>query len=190
MQREDGSFRKLRKSHNEPGEAHELTFTCYKRLPLLSKNRTRVWFVDALDRARARWKFDLWAYVIMPEHAHVLLVPCEQDYDVSLILKAIKQSVARRAIQFLRDEAPGWLEHLAVPTSKEETEYRFWQAGGGYDRNIDQARTAWNSVEYIHRNPVRRGLVQTPGEWEWSSARWYAGEANVRLMMDGNPPRP
>jgi putative transposase len=189
MRREDGSYRKVRKSVNEPGDAHELTFTCYKRLPLLSKDRTRLWFVNALDQARDRWKFDLWAYVIMPEHAHVLLAPREAEYDISLILKAIKQSVARRAIDFLRAEGRDWLEHLAVPTSKDVTEYRFWQAGGGYDRNIDQARTAWNSVEYIHRNPVRRGLVRAPCEWEWSSARWYAGEADVRLRMDGIPPR-
>ena len=190
MQQEDGRFRKLRKSCNEPGDAHELTFTCYKRLPLLSKDRTRLWFIGALEQARSRWRFDLWAYVIMPEHAHVLLLPRETDYDVSLFLKAIKQSVARRAIQFLRDGAPQWLERLTVPTSKGVTEYRFWEAGGGYDRNIEQARTAWNSVQYIYRNPVRRGLVQSPCEWEWSSARWYEGQGSVRLRMDGNPPRP
>ncbi|HEY7117221.1 MAG TPA: hypothetical protein VH475_11575, partial [Tepidisphaeraceae bacterium] len=81
-----------------------------------------------------------------------------------------------------------WLEHLAVPTSKAETEYRFWQAGGGYDRNIERVATAWNSVDYIHNNPVRRGLVRTPCEWEWSSARFYAGHASAHLKMDGNPP--
>ena len=164
MQRDDGSYRKTRVSVNEPGHVHELTFTCYKRLPLLNRDRTRRWFVAALDRARTRLKFDLWAYVIMPEHAHVLLLPRDPVYDVALILKSIKQSVARRAIQFLRDEAPEWMPRLAVPTSKSVTEHRFWQAGGGYDRNIDHVKTAWSSVEYIHRNPVRRGLVHTPCE--------------------------
>jgi putative transposase len=188
MKREDGSYRKLRKSINEIGHAHELTFSCYKRFPLLSKDRTREWFIEALQRARSRWKFDLWAYVIMLEHAHVLLLPREDDYDISMIVKAIKQSVARKALEFLRMNSPGWLERLAVSTSKAQVEYRFWEAGGGYDRNIDRAPTAWKSVEYLHNNPVRRGLVSTAIEWEWSSARFYAGEKNARLAMDGRPP--
>jgi putative transposase len=181
--------RKTRQSYNEPGHVHELTFSCYKRLPLLSRDRTRIWFINALDRARRNWRFDLWAYVIMPEHAHVLLLPCKDDYDISTILKSIKQSVARRAISHLRDESPKWLVNLKVPSSSPEPEYRFWEAGGGYDRNIVIAETAWFAVDYLHRNPVRRKLVSDPLEWEWSSARWYAGHSDVRLAMDGGPPR-
>src|SRR3954454_24786902 len=124
MKREDGSYRKLRKSINETGHAHELTFSCYKRLPLLSKDRTREWFIEALRRARSRWKFDLWAYVIMPEHSHVLLLPREDDYDISMIVKAIKQSVARKALDFLRINSPDWLTRLAVPTFKQQVEHR------------------------------------------------------------------
>ena len=45
----DGRVRKRRESSNEPGQAHELTFSCYRRMPLLSKDRTRQWLVDALD---------------------------------------------------------------------------------------------------------------------------------------------
>ena len=106
MEREDGSFRKLRKSFNIPGQAHELTFSCYKRLPLLCKDRTRKWFIESLQRARHRWKFELWGYVIMPEHAHVLLIPRNDDYDISQIIKAIKLSVARKALDYLRSHHP------------------------------------------------------------------------------------
>ena len=66
-------------------------------------------------------------------------------------------------------------------------EYRFWQQGGGYDRNFDNVAAAWASVEYIHRNPVRRGLVDCPTDWTWSSARWYAGLDGVLIEMDGCP---
>src|SRR3954453_15011020 len=129
MKREDGRYRKLRKTINEAGHAHEVTFSYYKRLPLLSKDRTREWFIEALRRAQSRWKFDLWAYVIMPEHAHVLLLPCEDDYDISMIVKAIKQSVARKALEFLRINSPEWLARLAAPTSNQQVEHRFWEAG-------------------------------------------------------------
>ena len=61
---------------------------------------------------------------------------------------------------------------------------RFWQPGGGYDRNITSMATLRAIIDYIHANPVRRGLVATAEDWEWSSARWYARFQPVRLEMD------
>ncbi len=184
----DGKVRKIRSTIEEPGHAHELTFSCYRRWPLLNKDRTRLWFVEALDRARRKLDFELWAYVVMPEHVHVLLLPRSADYQMALIMKAIKQSVSRRAMRFLRAHAPHWLEQLRVTRLSGRSEYRFWQQGGGYDRNFAKATAAWASVEYIHNNPVRRGLVACPTEWPWSSARSYAGTEDVVLAMDGCPP--
>ncbi len=61
---------------------------------------------------------------------------------------------------------------------------RFWQPGGGYDRNITSTKVLRAVIDYIHANPVRRGLVSAAEEWEWSSARWYAGRRPVKLEMD------
>ena len=61
---------------------------------------------------------------------------------------------------------------------------RFWQPGSGYDRNVVEMRAARNQIEYFHANPVRRGLVERPEDWEWSSARWYAGIRPVVLELD------
>ena len=190
MYRPDGSVRRTRRSINEPGHAHELTFSCHRRWPLLSKDRTRQWFVEALDQARQRWAFELWAYVIMPEHAHILLWPTQPDYEMEHILKAIKLSVSRRATIFLRHNAPQWLDRLAVRRPDGRIEHRFWEQGGGYDRNVYREDAAWNSVHYLHNNPVRRGLVATPTEWRWSSARWYEGLDDVALAMDNHPEYP
>jgi putative transposase len=71
---------------NEPGHAHELTFSCYRRLPLLARDRTRVWLAEAIAAARARQQFELWAYVFMPEHVHPLVYPRRRDYQISSIL--------------------------------------------------------------------------------------------------------
>jgi putative transposase len=184
-----GNVHKQRRTFNEAGHAHELTFTCHRRLPLLSKDRTRNWFIESLDQARRNWEFDLWAYVVMPEHAHVLILPRRDDYDIASILKSIKQPVARRAANYLREHAPQWLEKLKVVRPTGRTELRFWQQGGGYDRNIIESKTAWHSVEYIHLNPVRRGLANHPTEWTWSSARAYAGLDGVLLDVE-RPPDP
>ena len=63
-----------------PGHAHELTFTCFHGLPLLSRDRARQWLVDAIGRARDRHEFDIWAYVIMPEHVHLLVFHLGKSY--------------------------------------------------------------------------------------------------------------
>ena len=62
------------------------------------------------------------------------------------------------------------------------------RVGGGYDRNINDLRTREWMIDYIHANPVRRDLIQRVVEWEWSSARWYAGMRPVRLEMDRTLP--
>jgi ABC-type glycerol-3-phosphate transport system permease component len=98
MRLPDGRVRKLRRSSEDPGCAHELTFSCYQRLPLLGRDRTRMWFVDALDAARRRHSLELWGYVIMPEHVHVLFVPLDPAYRIRGVLQSIKQPVMRLAL--------------------------------------------------------------------------------------------
>jgi hypothetical protein len=67
-------IKKLR-IYDEPGQAPFLIFSCYRRLPLLSKDRSRRWFGDALAPARLKHGFELWAWVIMPQHVHLLVCP-------------------------------------------------------------------------------------------------------------------
>ena len=78
--------RKRCRRYDDPGHAHALTFSCHRRLPLLSRDRTRKSLVESIDEARVREQFDLWAYVIMPEHVHALIRPREPGYEVSRIL--------------------------------------------------------------------------------------------------------
>jgi len=175
--------RKTRRTFNIAGHAHALTFSCYHGLKLLNNNRTRQWLLEAVDLARDRYRFDVWAYVIMPEHVHLLIRP-NSVYDMSAILKAIKQPVARKAMQYLREHDPALLAELAVRRPSGRTEHRFWQQGGGYDRNIHDPATARHIIDYIHHNPVRRGLAAGPIDWPWSSARWYADLGDVKLAID------
>ncbi len=134
-----------------------------------------------MAEARARLGFGLGAYVVMPEHVHVL-VRCPEGVLVSSVLGALKRPVSVRARAWLAEHEPEWVERLMVRRGDREV-FRFWQAGGGFDRNIWEQRTLIEVVEYIHANPVRRGLVERPTEWEWSSAGWWAGMGGV-LEMD------
>jgi putative transposase len=176
--------RRRNKSYNIPGDAHELTFSCYRRLKLLARDRSRQWLIDALDVARRRQRLSLWAYVIMPEHVHVLLWPQEPEYRMSAIRSAIKIPVQRAALSYLRRHTPQLLERLCDRQPNGDVHYRFWQRGGGYDRNVHEPKTLRKMIEYIHDNPVRRGLVKEAVDWPWSSARYYAGWDDVNLSMD------
>ncbi len=80
--------------------------------------------------------------------------------------------------------APEFLERLRDSQPNGEVHYRFWQRGGGYDRSIQEATTLRMMIDYIHNNPVRRGLASQPTDWPWSSARFYAGAKGVALSMD------
>jgi putative transposase len=175
------------RSYNIPGHAHELTFSCFHRLPLLSRDRTRQWFLDALGKAREKLNLLLWAYVVMPEHVHLLLYPNEPNYEMRLIRTALKVPVTRPALAWLRENAPEFLDRLRDEQPNGKVSYRFWQRGGGYDRNVTDPLALRNMIDYIHMNPVRRGLVARPTDWPWSSARFYAGENDVLLPMDPLP---
>ena len=107
-------------------------------------------------------------------HAHELTCSCYHSYHTSLgeILKAIKAPVARRAIAYLEEAAPEWLPRITRVRGN-QTERLCWQSGGGYDRNVTDPRTLHTMPAYIHANPVRKGLVQRPEDWNWSSAAWH-----------------
>jgi putative transposase len=105
------------------------------------------------------------------------------DAEMSRFLQALKEPVARNAIAYLKVNAPEWLSRITVCEGK-RTRHRFWQPGGGYDRNITQTGSLRGMIEYIHANPVRRGLAAEPEDWEWSSARWYAGMRHVKIELD------
>jgi putative transposase len=131
--------------------------------------------LDSLRLGRDRGQFDLWAYVIMPEHVHLVLWP-NDGVKISQILTTLKQSVAKRAILWLRQNSPDFLARLEDVQPSGRRSYRFWQRGGGYDRNLRSISDIHEKVAYIHQNPVRRGLVKVQDDWTWSSARaWITG---------------
>jgi putative transposase len=80
-------------------------------------------------------------------------------------------------------EAPEFAEHMRDADGNENS-LRFWQAGGGYDRNIFTAEELWEKIKYIHENPVRRKLVTIATDWRWSSAADYAKLREGPLKVD------
>jgi len=176
--------RKTRETWDEPGHAHFVTYSCVRRLPLLSKDRTRRWVVEAIECVRSELRVAVWAYVIMPEHVHLLIHPQDARFQMRRILAGLKRSVSDHAKRHLETEGrTDWLRRLTVSYPSRRV-FRFWQPGGGFDHNIFREKTVPAVIDYIQANPVRRGLVRSPTDWEWSSARFWAGHPDVPIRMD------
>ena len=133
------------------GHLHYITFSCYRRQPYLGSAEARDTFEVALEQARVQYQFLVTGYVAMPEHVHLLMSEPEAG-ELASALQAIKQSVSRKLI--------GQREH-------------FWQKRY-YDFNIWSYEKRVEKLKYIHRNPVKRGLVARPEDWKWSSFNHYA----------------
>ena len=130
---------------------HFITFSCYRRLPLLAAPEPKDTVEAALERIRARHQARIYAYVLMPEHVH-LLINEPPSILLAQLLKALKQTTSRKL--------------------KEDGE-RFWQERY-FDRNIRGEAARSEVIRYIHRNPVKRGLVASPEQYRWSSFSHYA----------------
>lgn len=168
-----------------PGGSRFVTFSCYRRLALLSEPGVGELVAEALQAARARHGLRLYAWVAMPEHAHLLVCPREGS-TLSAVLRSIKTSSAKRAIQ-------GWRASRALAlarTTNSDGSPRFWQPGGGFDRNVRDEAEFCRAVRYIHRNPVERGLVSRPQDWAFSSVRWWMGLRDGEMPCDDPPGRP
>src|SRR5881398_1685078 len=166
-------------------DLHFLTFSCYQRRPLFRNEAYCDLFLKILDRVRRRYRFVVLGYVVMPEHVH-LLVSEPQRETLSTAIQALKLGVVRSmqcssgsvvaAASRARESCEAW--GTPVPPD------RFWPARF-YDFNVWTERKRIEKLRYIHRNPVQRGLVESPEQWRWSSFRWYlCGEAGPVRIND------
>ena len=148
---------RLKRYQDTKRDSHFITFSCYKRQPFLASPADRDLCQSAIEQFRIQYTFTVIAYVVMPEHVH-LLVSEPKNGPLASAVQAIKQSVSRKLI--------GDRDH-------------FWQERY-YDFNVWSLAKQKEKVKYIQRNPVRRGLVERPEEWLWSSFRNYlTGEPGV-----------
>ena len=137
--------------YQQCGCFHFITFSCYHRQPLLDAPSAYHVFERALDALRVRYGFVVAGYVLMPEHVH-LLVSEPIRSSLSVVLQVLKQQTSRLL--------------------KTRGAVHFWQRRY-YDFNVNTEKKRVEKLRYMHRNPVKRGLVQKPEHWPWSSFRHY-----------------
>ncbi len=156
-----------------------MTFSCYRREQLLVDDDWRRKLCESIDRAMTGNNCRLVALVLMPEHVHLLVYPTDPEPDLDGLLFAIKRPYSFRIKQLLIELNDPLLEHLTIRERPDKMTFRYWQEGPGYDRNLRTEAAVLAAIDYIHLNPVRRGLVYRASDWKWSSARWYESEGKL-----------
>jgi len=179
-------------------DLHFVTFSCYHCLPLLNIPY-RPDFLEILERVRRRYRLVLLGYVVMPEHVHLLVTETQRS-TLSIAVQALKLGFVRSLEGFGTPGSRKFGETGGSPFSSSISTNganRFWQ-NRFYDFNVWTEKKRIEKLRYIHRNPVRRGLVTSPEQWPWSSFRWYLsrerGPVNIHntdiLVMTIRPKTP
>ncbi len=169
------------KHFDHDGRARFVTFCVHRRLPVLSNDVFRKDVINALSKVRDEAKIRLLAYVIMPEHVHMVFIP--PDFvKLGPLVGEIKRLSSRAILGRLRKSNSGLLGQLVAKRDLIER-HVLWQRRC-YDHNIRAEESLWSKVAYCHNNPVTRGLAERPEGWIWSSYRWYKGMTDVPLELN------
>ena len=149
------------------GDTHFITCTCYHRKAWLKSAARRGLFLSILEQARRRYRFVVLGYVVMPEHFHLLLSEPQggDPSKVMQVVKQLKQRFAERVLRRSRRKRNADQGSLWEPRSVHVWQARF------YDFNVWTERKRVEKLRYMHRNPVKRGLVTDPEQCIWSSYR-------------------
>jgi len=143
------------------GDLHYITCSCYQRKPFLGSASRRDLFLKIFEQVRQKYEFQVVGYVVMPEHIH-LLIGEPDDGSVAVLMQVLKQRVSRQCRSRARSRSP----QDTVPPA-------FWHTRS-YDFNVFSQKKVIEKLDYIHWNPVKRGLAASPEQWRWSSYRYYA----------------
>lgn len=162
-----------------------ITAVAKDRLPVFQTDAIKSVTCQALDEARASCGFLLFAYVIMPDHLHLL---ADSPRPPSEVLRYIKGTIAHRVIEYLKEKGyESSLRKLRHTEWKRQHRYSLW----GYESNVFSVFSESvfaQKVNYIHLNPVRGSLVERAIDYRWSSARcWQRCERDdepLRVDLD------
>ena len=167
------------RSRYHPIDAHPHFITCttINWLILFSQPELADIILTSLKFLQAQQRLTLHAYVLMENHLHLIVTA----NDLSHAMQSFKSFTAKQIIQVLeQSHQTYWLEQLRLHKQphKVQSTYQIWQEGF-HPQMIQHSEMLHQKIDYIHNNPVRRGYVDEPCHWRYSSARNYAGQVGV-----------
>jgi putative transposase len=163
-------------NRNLPGALHFLTGNTARRLPVFEQAACCYAFIDVLSNLREEWPFKLIAYVLMPDHIHLIVNP--KGGRIRELAGALKSLAARRII----DEACGF-SFLKETPDPDGSIHQVWQESFKA-LPLWSNWLIWQKINYIHNNPVKSGLVRSAADYRWSSFRSFYSDEVEPIKVD------
>ncbi|MFZ5432329.1 MAG: REP-associated tyrosine transposase [Calditrichota bacterium] len=151
----------MRRRHNQldfVGSLHFITTVARERGQWFTSEKVCTEILRIFEKYRCRYELTCFGYVLMPDHLHALLMQTQETLSVSQFMNCFKRETAKSQL-------------VAIPLNTRT----LWRDRFD-DVPIPNAQAALERIEYMHNNPVRRGLVEKPSGYSWSSARFYYEE--------------
>lgn len=161
----------------EPDRPHFLTCTVVEWLPVFTRPEAVQIVLDAWRWLREHEGLRLYGYVVLENHLHFIAHSERLDHCIS----RFKSYTVRQIIDHLRQRRMESLLarlRFAKRLHKSDRDYQLWQEGVHAELIFSEAMMR-PKLDYIHANPVRRGYVERPEYWRYSSAGHYAGQGGV-----------
>ncbi|UCF33279.1 MAG: hypothetical protein JSV78_13190 [Phycisphaerales bacterium] len=176
--------------HEEHEHLHFLTISCFEHLRFFRHDSVKEVFIDGMRHTRDQLNIRWIGYVIMPEHVHLIVFTRRQDADdpipISAVLQTLREHVAKHGKEALRTV---WAHGNSLGTGPLDAWATgpalrpFWK-NQAYDFNIACQDALFVKLDYMHKNPVRAGLVDRTQDWVWSSYRFYEFGDDSLIAMD------
>jgi REP element-mobilizing transposase RayT len=163
---------------NTPQLAHFVTSTVVEWLPIFTTHASCDIIVRSLLYCREHKGLRIFGWIVLDNHFHAILA----GPDLSRTIADLKKFTAREILALLEKERREWLRNqLRYFRAKHKvaSEHQVWQEGV-HPQSIPSDHILLQKLEYLHNNPVKRGLVASAEHWRYSSAHeWLKGAEPV-----------
>ena len=149
-----------------PGGSYFLTIVTEKRTPIFRQQKARQLLKQTIRTCRQHWPFDLDAFVLLPDHFHMILSLPPTDMEYPKRIGFIKKEFTKSWLAIGGQEQPP-SESKLRHRRRGVWQRKYWEHTC---RDEDNYRS---HVDYIHYNPVKHGYVECPNDWAWSSFHRY-----------------
>jgi len=170
----------------DPENLYFITTTSVNRSHLFTPDKHKQIIADSLVYMRQKGWFNLYAFVIMPNHIH-LIVKFFSPYNLSNVMRDFKKYTSKQIVRNCRAEnlreLLSYIESAGEAGAK--SQYKVWEEG--YDvREVFSISFLEQKLDYIHHNPCQPhwGLVEKPDDYLWSSACFYMEDRPTIIDID------
>jgi len=166
-----------------PGGTYFFTLVAHRRRPTFAAESARVLLREETKRVQGKRPFEIVAFVLLPEHLHVVWILPEGDSNYSTRWSLIKDNFTRRFL------ANGGTEGERTESRTRRRERAVWQRRF-WEHTCEDEEDLKNCVDYIHYNPVKHGLVKRVWDYPWSTFHAFVTRGEYDLEWGKQDPCP